>query len=184
MNDGKIFEKAIKDAVPENCLYHRLDDSTGNFSGGSDLRFTATQPCDAFIYNGRGHTLYALEMKTTKNAAFSFENINSDLPEKKMIHKHQIRGLLHFANKIGVIAGFMFNFRKIDGTEVTYFQNIFDFVKMTSELEKKSFNENDLLKYNPYPIVGRKKKIHYSWDLTKFLHDNRYDYREVIPYND
>lgn len=113
-------------------------------------------------------------MKTTKNNSFSFEDINIEEKQpSKMIHKHQILALLDYAKYNNVKVGFLFNFRSEESvTEVTYYQNICDFVRMISEINKKSFNEKDLLKYNPIEITGKKKRVNYVWDIDKFLSHN------------
>lgn len=87
-----------------------------------------------------------------------------------MIHKHQIVALLEYGKFTNVCAGFLLNLRNEEsGNEITYYQNICDFVRMTSEINKKSFNEKDLLKYNPIEIIGKKKRVNYYWDINKFL---------------
>ena len=90
-----------------------------------------------------------------------------------MIHKHQILALMEYAKYNNVHAGFLFNFRNEEsGNEVTYDQNICDFIRMISEINKKSFNERDLLKYSPIEITGKKKRVNYVWDIDKFLSHN------------
>ena len=87
-----------------------------------------------------------------------------------MIHKHQIISLEKLDKYEGVISGFIFNFRLENETiEHTYFQSIIDFLKMYNSLNKKSFNEKDLLHYNPIVIEGKKKIKNWSWNLEKFL---------------
>ena len=87
-----------------------------------------------------------------------------------MIHKHQIMALIDYGKYANVRAGFLFNFRNEEAVnEITYYQSICDFVKMINEINKKSFNEKDLLKYNPIEITGNKKRTNYVWDIDKFL---------------
>lgn len=173
INSGKKFENAIKSAVPDYVLYHRLSDSTGTFSGGNNLRFSAKQPCDAFLFDGKRKRLYCLELKTSKSGCFSYEDINcKEEQQSKMIHKHQILSLEKLERYEGVMSGFIFNFRLENETiEHTYFQNIIDFLKMYNSLNKKSFNEKDLLNYNPIVIEGKKKIKNWTWDLEKFLQE-------------
>lgn len=174
MNSGKKFENAIKAAVPDNVLYHRLNDSTGTFSGGNNLRFSSKQPCDAFIFDGKSGKMYCIEMKTSKSGSFSYEDINcKEKQPTKMIHKHQILSLEKLGEYEGVISGFLFNFRLENETiERTYFQHIDDFLIMYHSLNKKSFNEKDLLKYNPIVIEGHKKIKNWTWDIKSFLEKN------------
>ena len=42
---------------------------------------------------------------------------------------------------------------------------------MYNSLNKKSFNEKDLLNYNPILIEGKKKIKNWTWDLEKFLQE-------------
>lgn len=94
INAGKKFENAIKAAIPPRILYHRLKDSTGTFSGGSNLRFSSKQPCDMFMFDGEKRLLYTLELKSTSGSSISFEDIHCNEPQpSRMIHKHQIIGL-------------------------------------------------------------------------------------------
>lgn len=175
INSGKKFENAIKAGIPNYCIYYRLPDAPQSFNQSSSLRFSWKNPCDCFIFDTHSSIFYAIEMKTTKNGAFSFEEINIEEKQPpKMIHKHQILALLDYAKYNNVEAGFLFNFRnEKSGTESTYFQNINDFMKMINGIRKKSFNENDLLKYNPTEITGKKKRINYTWDIDKFLVEMR-----------
>mgnify|MGYP002232546190 CR=1 FL=1 len=55
---------------------------------------------------------------------FHFERTKE---EKGVIHYHQIKGLREFVSYRNMIAGFLFNFRKKDNMETTYFQHINDF---------------------------------------------------------
>lgn len=175
MNSGKKFENAFKRSVPDYVMYHRLNDSTGTFSGGNNLRFSTQQPCDVFLWNGKTKTMYCLELKTSKSGSFSFEDI--DCKEKqpsKMIHKHQILSLKRLGEYDGIVSGFIFNFRLENETvEHSYFQSIDNFLLMYREVNKKSFNETDLLNYNPIVINGQKKIKNWSWNIEKFLKKTR-----------
>ena len=70
------------------------------------------------------------------------------------------------------MSGFLFNFRLENETlEHTYFQSIKNFLIMYKSLNKKSFNEKDLLNYNPINIEGKKKIKNWSWNIEKFLQE-------------
>lgn len=169
---GKKFEKAIRDSLDtDRVFYHKLQDSTGTFSGGTQLRFSSKQPYDMFLWDTEAQLFYALEAKTTKNNVFSFEDIHIQGKQpNKMIHKHQIVGLKKMLKYPNTIAGFLFNFRlEEQKVQHTYFQNISDFLVMIERINKKSFNEKDLLLYNPISIDGTLKKVNWTWDITKFL---------------
>ncbi len=173
INSGKKFENTIKSSIPDYVLYHRLNDSTGTFSGGSNLRFSSKQPCDAFLFDGRRKILYCLELKTSKSGSFSYESIEcKEKQPSKMIHKHQILSLERLGMYERIMSGFLFNFRLENETlEHTYFQSIKNFLIMYKSLNKKSFNEKDLLNYNPINIEGKKKIKNWSWNIEKFLQE-------------
>lgn len=86
-----------------------------------------------------------------------------------MIHYHQIKGLREFVGYKNMIAGFLFNFRKKDNTETTYFQHINDFDRMIASIDKKSFNEKDLVKFNPIIVNSRKLKVNYRYHVSELL---------------
>jgi hypothetical protein len=45
---------------------------------------------------------------------------------------------------------------------------------MINNLDKKSFNESDLLKFgNPIKIEKKKLKVNYRYDVEKFLLDSK-----------
>lgn len=170
-NTGKVFEEDFRDSLPNYCLYHRLKDPPQSFHKQKDLRFSWKNPCDAMVFDSKNRIFYALELKTTKESSISFENINIlENQPKKMIHKHQIESLLEFGKYNHTRSGFIFNFRnEKNNSQNTYYQNIHDFIKMTKEINKKSFNEKDLMKYSPIIISGKKKRTHYKWDLDMCL---------------
>ena len=171
-NAGKVFEQAIKCSVPNYCLYYRLPDSPSSFGqDSSKVRFTLHTPFDAMMFDTKDRILYALELKSTKAKSMSFEDINiKGKQPSKMIHKHQILGLLDFAKYDYVEAGFLFNFRDEDnGTERTYYQAISDFIVMCEEIGKKSFNEKDLMAHDAIEVQGIKKRVNYSWNLPSLL---------------
>lgn len=171
-NSGKIFEEDVRLSIPSYCFFHRLKDPPQSFSKKKgDLRFSWKNPCDVMIFDTKKRLFYALELKSTKNGSMSFEDINIEEKQpKKMIHKHQIESLLEFSKYENIKSGFIFNFRNEDnGTQNTYYQEINDFIKMTNSINKKSFNEKDLMNFSPIFIHGDKKRTHYKWDFDKCL---------------
>lgn len=174
MNSGKKFENLFKKSVPEYCLYYRLIDPPQSFIKNNTLRFSWKNPCDIFLFDSKNYVFYTLELKSTKQKSFSFEDVNLGKAQTpKMIHYHQILSLEKFDKFDHVISGFIFNFRnEIKGTEKTYFQSISNFNKMISLINKKSFNENDLKENNGIEIIGYKKRINYTWDINSFLLSN------------
>lgn len=118
-----------------------------------------------------GDFLYTLELKSVGTKSISFERKKS---EEGVIHKHQIDNLRKFSTYKNVVSGFIFDFRLSDKT---YFCTISDFISMISNLDKKSFNENDLFEWcTPLEIQKRKLKVNYRYNIEKFI-------KEVITYN-
>lgn len=77
-----------------------------------------------------------------------------------MIHKHQILALKEYGEFNNTLAGFIFNFRNEKQQYRNYILSRYkDFTIMINEVNKKSFNKNDLLKYNPIEINGTKKEL-------------------------
>jgi penicillin-binding protein-related factor A (putative recombinase) len=171
-NVGKKFEQNFKASVPDDIFYHRLIDPPQSFNkGDSSLRFSWKNPCDLFLFNGQTRTFYTLELKTTGTKSFSFEK-EKGTNKTANIHYHQIKALTEFGEYDGIVSGFIFNFRvESNGNEITYFQEIHDFNRMINELNKKSFNAIDLLKYNPIKIEQTKKKVNYTYNVKKLLED-------------
>lgn len=169
-NVGKHFEKSIKKSTPDYVLIIRLNDSPQAFKQSNLTRFTPQTPCDYIAFDTISRTLYCWELKSTKSKSISFDDINSDKEQGKMIHKHQILSLKNFAEFSNVKAGFLFNFRdEKNNMERTYYQDIIDFINMINKINKKSFNEIDLILNNAIKILGEKKRVNYVWDINGFL---------------
>lgn len=169
-NTGKVFERQFEKSVPDYCLTHRLKDTAQSYNKSSNTRFTWQQPCDYFLFDTIKRLFYCLELKSTKSKSMTFEDIDLEKQQSKMIHKHQILALDDFSKYDNVIAGFMFNFRdEKNNVERTYFQNIKMFMKMYNDINKKSFNEMDLILNGAIKIKGDKKRVHYIWNIDEFL---------------
>ena len=170
-NTGKIFEQDIKSSFPDSCLIVRLPDPPHSFTQRSDTKFVHKNPCDYIVFESESRKLFCLELKSTKYKSMSFEDINSDEKQNKMVHKHQIEGLFKFSRFDNVESGFLFNFRdEKNDTERTYYQDIRSFMDMCLKINKSSFNEMDLILYNAVKITGNKKRTRYRWDLGEFLY--------------
>lgn len=173
MNVGKRFEHDWSNSIPDYCLLIRLYDPPHSFTQRSDTKFSHKNPCDYICYNSKNNVMYCLELKTTSYKSMSFDDINNSEMQNKMVKKHQIKALLEFSKYDGVIAGFVFNFRHFENTEkyfeTTYFQNINDFISMCNAINKKSFNEIDLVLNNAIKIDGKKKRTRYHWDISDFF---------------
>lgn len=170
-NSGKVFEQQFKLSVPNYCLLIRLPDPPQSFSRGSGTRFSHKNPCDYIMFDTNSQILFTLELKTTKYKSMNFDDINEEEHDSsKMIHKHQILGLLNFSSYKNVVSGFVFNFRDEErNIERTYFQDILSFESMCKKINKKSFNEMDLILNNAIKINGVKKRVNYVWSIDEFL---------------
>lgn len=112
-----------------------------------------------------GDLFYTLELKTFADSC-SFERTKK---EKGIIHYYQVKSLKDFYQYNNVCSGFILDFRKTDNT---YFLSIDDWDSLVDSIDKKSFNENDLLKYtNPILIAKKKLKVNYRYDIQKLLND-------------
>ena len=161
-NVGKIFEQNWKKSISNNIFYYRPPDSAQSFGSNQNLRFSAKSPCDCFMFDG--NILYCLELKTVGTKSISFERNKTD---KGVIHKHQIDNLTKFSTYKNIICGFIFDFRLSDKT---YFCSIEDFNNMINTIDKKSFNEGNLLEYcNPIEISKKKLKVNYRYDIENYL---------------
>lgn len=174
-NTGKIFEGAIKSSIPSHCLLIRLPDPPQSFAQSKATRFSHKNPCDYLCYNSEDNKLWCLELKTTSSKSMSFENIHNDDSGIKMIHRHQIKGLLEFSKYDGVVAGFLLNFRHFEGepnyNETTYFMEINDFQKMCDNINKKSFNEMDIILNGAIKVSGTKKRTRFNWNIDSLLRE-------------
>ena len=167
-NVGKIFEDSIKKSIPDHVLLIRLNDSPQAFKQSNLTRFTPKTPFDYICFDTKLKRLFCFELKSTSNKYMTFEDINSDEKQNKMIHKHQIEGLLKCSSYTDVVAGFLFNFRLQDN-EITYFMEINQFIKMCSSIGKKSFNIMDAVLYGAVKIDGYKKRTIWYWKLDDFF---------------
>lgn len=173
MNVGKIFENQFKLSVPNTVMFHRLVDPPQSFNQSDSLRFSWKNPCDVFLWYGETRVFYTLELKTTKDKSFSFEKEKKTNKTAK-IHYHQIKSLTDFSGYPNLVSGFIFNFRdEKNETERTYFQCIKNFNKMIEGINKKSFNESDLLQYSPVVIESIKKRTRFIYNIEQFLEDTK-----------
>ena len=165
MNPGKIFETQWNKSIPDYALLYRLPDSAQSFGRSDKLRFSSKNPFDFLLWDSKKHILYALELKTVSGKSISFERIKEDSGD---IHYHQIVGLNNWNKYDGIVCGFIIEFREI---EKTMFINIVDFNKLIDIIPKKSFNFNDLDKYEiQYTIIKQKKaRTKYTYDVNGFL---------------
>lgn len=169
-NAGKVFESQFKKSIPDNVLLIRLNDSAQSFQKSNLARFTPKNPCDFIAFDTSNRILYAIECKSTKYKSIAFEDVESSVEQNKMIHAHQIDSLIKFGKYDSVVGCFIFNFRdEKNNMERTYYQDIDNFLKMIKSINKKSFNEIDLITGGAVKINGVKKRVHYIWNLKELF---------------
>lgn len=169
MNEGKKFEAQFRKSIPSYCLVHRLKDSAQSYNNNSNTLFSWENQCDFFIFDTKNRIFYTLELKSTKYKTLNFQTDKND-KSQKMIKYHQIESLRDFSEYSYVVSGFVFNFRDEEhNMERTYFQSIVDFNSMIKSINKKSFNEIDLIMYHAIKIDGEKKRVNYKWNVEKLL---------------
>lgn len=158
---GKVFEVCYKDSTPDYCYLVRLNDPPQSFGGGT-AKFSLKNPYDYLCFDTKHRILIPTELKTTKYKSMSLS----------MIREHQIEGLTKASAYDNMFPCFLFNFRDEDsGVERCYAQHIVDFNKMIHDIDKKSFNEVDLLSYGAIKLDGKKKVKYYRWDIDKLCED-------------
>lgn len=155
-NEGKIFEKAIKDSVPPTCWIYRFRDNAASFGNGMNTRFASSNICDYLCFDDLTRTLFLWELKSTKGTSISLN----------MVRDNQIKSLQE-ASKHNLVAGFICNFRNENND--TFFINICDFVDMMHNINKKSFNVNDLENHGAIRINNHKKRTRYTYDIEKLV---------------
>ncbi|MCY9591446.1 hypothetical protein PC41400_14370 [Paenibacillus chitinolyticus] len=175
-NEGKKFEKNYENSVNSTShFFLRLKDAP-KWLRGSSATFTPENPCDGIQY--AAPFLWLVELKSTKGSSISF---NPERPEEKprnktthvMIKAHQVKSLMKFATKDGLIPGFIFNFRE-RGTKTkyyppeTFFVHIYDFVKWTRNSKKSGINRDDCRTIG-FPIQTTLDK---DYDICKFIDDS------------
>lgn len=170
---GKRFEEDFRKSVATSSLLIRLNDAPQAFNKSNLTKFTKRNPCDFILFDCLHQVLIPIELKTTKYKSMGFDDINSSEEQNKMIHKHQIIGLTEFSKYNCVTPGFLFNFRdEKNNCERCYFQRIDDFNAMVENIDKKSFNELDLLASgNAIKLQGELKRTRYRWDISQMLDD-------------
>ena len=94
--------------------------------------------------------------------------INDNKKHIFMVKKNQLEGLTVSSKFNGIISGLVLNFRK---SNHTYFLSIIDANIMLENIDRKSFNEKDVIANNGYLIEQRLKKVKYNYNLQRFIED-------------
>ena len=167
---GKHFEEDFVSSVPEYCYVHRLRDSAQSYNDSEGTSFSWDNECDFFIWNGNTRLFYAIECKSTKGKSMSVQLDKKD-KSKKMVKLHQIESLEKISRYNGTISGLILNFHDDNNdNQRTYFIDINYFINMMKHIDKKSFNEIDLLTIGKaIKIQGFKKRTRWGWNLNEFF---------------
>ena len=112
------------------------------------------------VYQGPGGELVHpecrhLELKSTKEASLSFNNIKN----------HQIEGLYNASKVSGLKAGLLIEMRKY---EETYYLDIEKAVEYIGLSERKSFSI-DFLRENAIRVNQAKKRTRFTFDIEELL---------------
>lgn len=169
-NTGKVFESDFRNSIDKDrCLLIRLNDQPQVYA--KTAKFSLKQPCDFLLYDSLTKNFIPLELKTTKYKSMSYENIYDKNPNNAMIHKHQLESLLEYSKYNGCKAGLLLNFRTEENNlQRTYYISIQNFLNLCKKINKKSFNEIDLLTVgHAIKVNGNKKRTRYSWDINNLL---------------
>lgn len=111
-----------------------------------------------------GHHFFCLELKTVAGKSISFERTKKDKGE---IHYHQIEYLKSCLSFENVIPGLIIDFR---GADNTWFLHIKEWDGLINSIDKKSFNESDLLSYSHPILISKKKlKVNYRYNIQRFI---------------
>jgi recombination protein U len=149
MKSGKRFEDNVKKSCVDLFCY-RLKDSGTSFGTNDKIRFTPSNACDFFIYNGT--QLLALELKSHKGKSLPIS----------CIRENQIKELTSFL-QFGVKAGLL-----------VFFEDLEECYYLPIEVYN-SFNEErksiavDYFKNNGLQIEITKLKTNYRYDIKKIF---------------
>lgn len=174
MNPGKVFEDDFRKSIPEGMYCFRVEDKAQSWEKAA--KFTRKNPYDFILFDSAHGKLICAELKSTKAKSMTFDRCAEDAKDRSsLIHWHQIDGLSKAAEKDGVLALFVLNFRPNENVmkdaelpQRTYVMRIQDFMRMVDSFEgnKHSFNESDIVSFGAVGVDGMKKRTRYTWDFV------------------
>lgn len=154
-NSGKIFEEDLRRSVPEGVWCYRIPDSTNFYERGKN-------PCDFLLYDG--HTLYALELKTTKTTTLS--------SQERIVKSHQRNTLTAWQKKTpNFQCGFLIHYRErhVRGRKVEPLTVYVPAALLHAHMKKHpSLRRADAEKLG-IVIPQKKKRTRYQYDLSKLF---------------
>lgn len=155
---GKQFEHCFEKSVPKEFVCYRLKDAPKDFNN-PNLKFSPSNIADFIIGNPHTAKMHFVELKETKEASLSFNNINW-VHSEKMIEKERVGFcecyyLIRFSDKRS-------------GTYAISVPNAINYRKeqMASDKPKKSF-AFDWVVENGIEIPEKKLLTNYKLDITK-----------------
>ena len=151
VNRGKAFEHIIREAFENetDVVVYRIPDQMSGMYGSKN-------PCDMFVY--AVPTLFALELKSVHGNTLPFTNIS----------EYQWQQMLKMSKVTGVVAGVICWYVDRDRTIFIPIQ----FLEMLKQNGAKSirFDADDI---HISDIVGKKKKVFWEYDMSKFFEEWR-----------
>jgi recombination protein U len=153
MNAGKQFEADFKKSVPNDIFYLRLKDG-GGWSNAENTRFTASNEADCILYDT--NNMFLLELKSHAGKSLPLSCIR----EKQIVS-------LADAEKKGVVAGIIVNMRDCEETYFLWGMQLREFMSVS---DRKSI-PIDYLRTNGTLIESVKKKVHFTYDILKFVNE-------------
>jgi recombination protein U len=153
-NEGKLFEKDIKDSIPKECYFYRFKDNAASFSGGEGTRFTSSNICDCMTVTDE--YLFLLELKSHKGVSVGFN----------CIRKNQIDEMSRIEHK-RIKTYFIFNFREKQKTYAIDAKTLKSYMDST---DRKSI-PIQWCKENGIEIIGEKKKVRFRYYLKEFFNE-------------
>ena len=154
-DEGKLFEKDIKDSIPREFFVERYKDDTAGFRG-------VANPADFRLYNYPYTFLWELKTHRGKSIPLS------------MIRSSQLKGMNKARSYVGVCCGFLLNYRDLEETYYVGFDNLiawFYTLTVKGEFEPKGRKSIPVEWCRKYGLrIPQQRKIkRYSYDLWSLL---------------
>lgn len=166
MNRGKLFEEEIKNSCESQSIFiWKIPDVYIPAKKVDRDVFIPQQPCD-FVMAAYGKTWF-IEAKSTNNKYITFQRTKED---KGMLQVHQWMSLLKFSRCDEVKCGFFVQFEN-ETNPITLYWPVEGFLKFYMDSDKKSFNANDVMKYDGCIIIQELLKKKYRYDIRKWLNE-------------
>ena len=161
-NRGKIFEDNFKKSIPKGLLYERFKDTGSSYYGGNDyLRFSQSNVCDCFLFDGS--ILYYLELKSHKGKSIPLS----------CIRENQIKELDKRQNSCSnVLSGFLIEFQDL---ERVFYLNIEEFKDFVLNNERKSI-PFEYIRDVGIEVEVKKLRTNYRYNVSKMIDD-------IVNYN-